>query len=158
MEIPPAIAAIAPDGQLTPAQRRRFVIDFCLRRIKPGTGSAPEFLQRRTAMNPWPDLQPILHGIPWVVIVGSHADHHPLSLDPPSSSTRQLERVWIKMVSFSLLRKPPGGKSSRKLGQRSTMPKMSPRSAPMPVSQPSQAFGKMARPKSETPPLGAFFL
>ena len=70
MEIPPAIAAIAPDGQLTPAQRRRFVIDFCLRRIKPGTGSAPEFLQRRTAMNPWPDLQPILHGIPWVIVGG----------------------------------------------------------------------------------------
>lgn len=26
--IPPAIAAIAPDGQLTPAQRRRFMIDL----------------------------------------------------------------------------------------------------------------------------------
>ena len=70
MEIPPAIAAIAPDGQLTPAQRRRFMIDFCLRRIKPGTGSAPDFLQRRTAMNPWPDLQPILLGIPWVIVGG----------------------------------------------------------------------------------------
>ena len=28
MEIPPAIAAIAPDGQLTLAQRRRFMIDL----------------------------------------------------------------------------------------------------------------------------------
>jgi hypothetical protein len=44
------------------------MIDFCRRRIQPGTGSAPEFLQRRTAMNPWPDLRPILKGIPWVVV------------------------------------------------------------------------------------------
>jgi hypothetical protein len=70
MEIPPAIAAIAPDGKLTPAQRRRFMIEFSLRRIKPGTGSAPEFLQRRTAMNPWPDLRPILGDIPWVIVGG----------------------------------------------------------------------------------------
>lgn len=70
MEIPTAIAAIAPDGQLTPAQKRRFMIDFCLRRIQPGTGSAPEFLQRRTAMNPWPDLRPILQGIPWIIVGG----------------------------------------------------------------------------------------
>ncbi len=58
MDIPPAIAAIAPDGQLTSAQRRRILIDRCRRRIRPGTGSGPEFLQRRTAMNPWPDLRP----------------------------------------------------------------------------------------------------
>jgi len=70
MGIPPAIAAIAPDGRLTPAQKRRFLIDFCLRRIQPGTGSAPEFLQRRTAMNPWPDLRPILQNIPWAIVGG----------------------------------------------------------------------------------------
>jgi hypothetical protein len=70
MRIPPAIAAIAPDGQLTPAQRRRILIDICRRRIKPGTGSAPEFLRRRTAMLPWPDLRPILEGIPWVIVGG----------------------------------------------------------------------------------------
>ncbi len=70
MEIPPAIVAIAPDGQLTPEQRRRFMIDFCLRRVKPGTGSAAEFLQRRTAMNSWPDLRPILQGILWVIVGG----------------------------------------------------------------------------------------
>lgn len=70
MEIPSAIAAIAPDGQLTPEQRRRFMIDFCLRRVKPGTGSAAEFLQRRTAMNSWPDLRPILQGILWVIVGG----------------------------------------------------------------------------------------
>ena len=33
MKIPPAIAAIAPDGQLSPDQRRRFLIDLALRRI-----------------------------------------------------------------------------------------------------------------------------
>jgi hypothetical protein len=70
MEIPPAIAAIAPDGQLTPAQRRRFMLDLCRRRIRPGTGSGPEFLARRTAMNPWPDLRSILQGIPWVIVGG----------------------------------------------------------------------------------------
>lgn len=70
MEIPPAIAAVAPDGKLTTAQRRRFMIEFSLRRIKPGTGSAPEFLQRRTAMNSWPDLRPILDDIPWAIVGG----------------------------------------------------------------------------------------
>ncbi len=70
MGIPPAIAAIAPDGRLTPAERRRVMIDLCRRRIRPGTGSSSEFLQRRTAMNPWPDLRPILQGIPWVIAGG----------------------------------------------------------------------------------------
>jgi hypothetical protein len=68
MDIPPAIAAVAPDRQLTPAQRRRILIDICRRRIRPGTGSSLEFLRRRTAMNPWPDLRPVLQGIPWAVI------------------------------------------------------------------------------------------
>jgi len=70
MTIPRAIAAVAPDGRLTPALRRRILIDMCKRRIKPGTGSAFEFLQRRTAMHPWPDLRPILEGIPWVIVGG----------------------------------------------------------------------------------------
>jgi hypothetical protein len=68
MDIPPAIAAVAPDGQLTPAQRRRILINICRRRIRPGTGSSLQFLRRRTAMNPWPDLRPVLQGILWVVI------------------------------------------------------------------------------------------
>lgn len=68
MHIPPAIAAVAPDGQLTPVQRRRILIEMCRRRIRPGTGSGTEFLYRRTAMNPWPDLRPILQGIPWVIV------------------------------------------------------------------------------------------
>ena len=66
--IPPAIAAIAPDGNLTPAQRRRILIDISRRRIRPGTGSGREFLRRRTAMNPWPDLRPVLGDIPWAVV------------------------------------------------------------------------------------------
>ena len=68
MPLPPAIAAVAPDGRLTPVLRRRILIDIARRRIQPGTGSAPEFLRRRTAMNPWPDLRPVLTGIPWVVV------------------------------------------------------------------------------------------
>jgi hypothetical protein len=67
MNVPPEISAIAPDGQISPAQRRRFIIKMSLRRIKPGAGSSLEFLQRRTAMNPWPDLQPILQGLPWAI-------------------------------------------------------------------------------------------
>nr|HID12423.1 hypothetical protein [Anaerolineae bacterium] len=68
MDIPPAIAAIAPDGRLTPAQRRRILIDLCRRRIRPGTGSGSGFSQRRTALNPWPDLRPVLRGIPWAIV------------------------------------------------------------------------------------------
>lgn len=70
MTIPRAIAAVAPDGRLTPALRRRIMINMCKRRIQPGAGSAPEFLQRRTAMHPWPDLRPILEGIPWIIVGG----------------------------------------------------------------------------------------
>jgi hypothetical protein len=68
MDIPSTIAAIAPDGQLTPAQRRHILIDISRRRIRPGTGSAAEFLRRRTAMISWPDLRPVLRGIPWVIV------------------------------------------------------------------------------------------
>jgi hypothetical protein len=68
--VPPAIAKIAPDGNLTPRQLRRFMIDMVKRRVRPGTGSSAEFMRRRTAMNPWPDLRPILQGIDWVIIGG----------------------------------------------------------------------------------------
>jgi len=66
--IPPAIAAIAPNGQLTVAQKRRLVLDLALKRVKPGTGSALEFMRRRTAMKIWPDLRPILTDIAWVIV------------------------------------------------------------------------------------------
>jgi hypothetical protein len=70
MQVPTAIAAIAPDGKLAPRQRRQFLIEMCKRRIRPGTGSAPESLRRRTAMNPWPDLRGALEGIRWVIVGG----------------------------------------------------------------------------------------
>ena len=68
--IPPSIARIAPDGKLTPRQKRRFMIEMVKRRIRPGAGSSIEFLRRRTALNPWPDLRDILKGIRWVLIGG----------------------------------------------------------------------------------------
>lgn len=68
--VPPAIAKIAPDGNLTPRQMRRFMIDIIMRKGKPGTGSSHEFMRRRTAMNPWPDLRPILKGIDWAIVGG----------------------------------------------------------------------------------------
>jgi hypothetical protein len=68
--IPPEIARIAPDGNLTPRQKRMFLIEMILRRQKPGTGSGIQFLQRRTALNPWPDLRQVLQGILWVIVGG----------------------------------------------------------------------------------------
>jgi hypothetical protein len=68
--VPAAIARIAPDGNLTPRQRRRLMIEMVQRRIRPGAGSSIEFLRRRTALNAWPDLRDILKGIPWVLIGG----------------------------------------------------------------------------------------
>ncbi len=70
LPVPPAIAKIAPDGNLTPRQMRRVLIEMSLRRQKPGTGSSHEFMRARTAMNPWPDLREILKGIDWMLIGG----------------------------------------------------------------------------------------
>jgi len=70
LPVPPAIAKIAPDGNLTPRQMRHFLIQMGLRRQKPGTGSSHEFMKRRTALNLWPDLREILKGIDWVLIGG----------------------------------------------------------------------------------------
>jgi hypothetical protein len=52
---------------LSRAQRRHILIEICRRRIHPGSGSAPEFLRRRTAMISWPDLRPVLQGVPWAI-------------------------------------------------------------------------------------------
>jgi hypothetical protein len=43
------------------------MINMLKRRVRPGTGSSAAFMQRRTAMNPWPDLRPILQGIDWLI-------------------------------------------------------------------------------------------
>jgi hypothetical protein len=61
------VAAVTAERQWTPAQRRRLIIEMSLRRAKPGSGSGYEFLHRRTAMQPWPDLRSVLHGIPWAI-------------------------------------------------------------------------------------------
>lgn len=66
--MPPAIAAISPDGKLTPDQRRRFLISISLRRQQPGTGSAPQFLRERSAVYVWPDLRAVLKGIRWATV------------------------------------------------------------------------------------------
>lgn len=46
------------------------ILKMALRRAKPGTGSSNEFLDRRTAMQPVPDLAAILGPIPWVLVGG----------------------------------------------------------------------------------------
>ncbi len=70
LQVPPSIAKIAPDGNLSPRQLRRLMIEMVSRRVKPGAGSSPEFLKRRTAMISWPDLRPILTGVPWALVSG----------------------------------------------------------------------------------------
>ncbi len=61
---------IARDDALTARQIRRIMVDMCLRRQKPGAGSDPAFLRRKTAMIPWPDLRATLQGIPWAIVGG----------------------------------------------------------------------------------------
>ncbi|MCS7179021.1 MAG: hypothetical protein RML46_11185 [Anaerolineae bacterium] len=74
MRAPAVGAAIAPHEDLTPAQRRRVLIERCRRRARPGTGSGAAFLQERTALDLWPDLRSLLEGIPWT-IAGAMATH-----------------------------------------------------------------------------------
>ncbi|HEX6384537.1 MAG TPA: hypothetical protein VF177_07700 [Anaerolineae bacterium] len=70
VEVPSGIASIAADGQLTPRQKRRLLIEMALKRVRPGTGSSHEFMRRRTAMYDWPDLRTVLQGIDWVIVGG----------------------------------------------------------------------------------------
>ena len=69
-EVPATIAEIAPDGNLTPRQKRRLLIRMALRRVRPGAGSSRELMRRRTAMHPWPDLRTILVNIEWAIVGG----------------------------------------------------------------------------------------
>jgi hypothetical protein len=69
-DVPAAIAAIAPDGNLTARQRRHFIVQRLVQRSRGGTGSARSFLRRRTAMHAWPDLRKVLRGIPWAIVGG----------------------------------------------------------------------------------------
>jgi hypothetical protein len=68
--LPPAIAEVAPEGNLTRHQMRHLLIKLAQRRAQPGTGSSRAFMERRTAMNPWPDLRPVLQDIDWAIIGG----------------------------------------------------------------------------------------
>jgi hypothetical protein len=58
---------IVPGNNLTRQEVRRRMIDMALRRARPGTGSSQEFMRRRTAMQKWPDLRPILADVDWVI-------------------------------------------------------------------------------------------
>jgi hypothetical protein len=69
-KIPTAIARVAPHGNPDPRQRRRILIEICLRRIKPGTYTSSELLMWRTAMHSWPQLFTILQDIPWAITGG----------------------------------------------------------------------------------------
>ena len=89
LPVPPAIAKIAPDGNITPRQMRHFLIQMGLRRQKPGTGSSHEFMKRRTALNPWPDLREILKGIDWVLIGGVATRAY-----MPERVTKDMDILW----------------------------------------------------------------
>jgi len=54
--------------EMTVAARRRLFLEMARRRARLGTGSAKAFLEARTAVADWPDLTPILTGIPWAVV------------------------------------------------------------------------------------------
>jgi hypothetical protein len=77
--------SVVTDRRLSPAQRRRWVLEMARRRVRPGTGSLPERLQSGT-MTQWPDLRPVLEGIPWAV-VGAVAAR----LYMPERATRDLD-------------------------------------------------------------------
>ena len=47
---------------------RRRLIDVARRRQQPGSGSPNLFLRRRTAVQRFPDLAPVLNTLPWAVI------------------------------------------------------------------------------------------
>ncbi|MCX6915779.1 MAG: hypothetical protein NT167_22495, partial [Verrucomicrobia bacterium] len=96
--MPRAVATVAPDGRITPVLRRRILIDICRRRIRPGSGSALEFLQRRTAMIQWPDLRSILRGIPWAV-TGAVATRAFM----PERATKDLD-ILVRRQDESLVR------------------------------------------------------
>jgi hypothetical protein len=99
-QIPPAIARIAPDGKLSPRQIRRILIDMAKRNGKPGTGSSAEFMRRRTAMNPWPDLRPILKGIKWAVVDGVATRAY-----MPERVTKDLDIVVYKSDADTVIKK-----------------------------------------------------
>jgi hypothetical protein len=55
---------------------RAKILEIARRRQKPGSGSSPEFLRRRTAMKQWPDLTEVLGEIPWATVGGVATRHY----------------------------------------------------------------------------------
>lgn len=62
--------AVTSSREAAALQRRRLLVEMMRRRVRPGTGSSERFIRRRTAVNAWPDLQPILTNIPWAIVGG----------------------------------------------------------------------------------------
>jgi hypothetical protein len=54
--------------QPVPPDGRRLIIDMALARAGQGTGSSAPFMQRRTAVQSFPDLRDILRDIDWVAV------------------------------------------------------------------------------------------
>jgi hypothetical protein len=50
---------------VTIAEKRHLLIDMALKRQRPGSGSQPEFLRKRTMRIQFPELTSTLSGIPW---------------------------------------------------------------------------------------------
>lgn len=52
----------------SPRPARRLLIDLALARARPGTGSSDVMMQRRTAVQQFPDLRRVLTDIDWVTV------------------------------------------------------------------------------------------
>ena len=76
------------------------MIEMLKRRIRPGTGSGVDFLLRRTAMNNWPDLRPILKGVNWLVVGGVATRNY-----MPERMTRDLDILIREKDAKSVIAK-----------------------------------------------------
>jgi hypothetical protein len=65
-----------PGKELSRREVRARILDMARRRQKPGTGSSPEFLRRRTAMKQWPDLTDVLGDVRWATVGGVATRHY----------------------------------------------------------------------------------
>ena len=76
------------------------MIEMLKRRVRPGTGSGVDFILRRTAMNTWPDLRPILKGLDWLVVGGVATRNY-----MPERMTRDLDILIRESDSEAVLAK-----------------------------------------------------
>ena len=61
---------------LPASEVRARILDIVRRRQKPGAGSSPEFLRRRSAVKQWPDLTGVLSSIRWATVGGVATRHY----------------------------------------------------------------------------------